>query len=238
MRAIILAAGRGRRLEPMGWTKPKCLLEIGGKTLLNRTLSALTDNGVTDVTFVVGFQRELIEAAARAHPVTPRFVINENYETTNTVNSLWRARESMDDDFLYFNADVLFAPEILTRLIETEGSVLAIDEKRCGAEEVKVVVDAQGRIQRIGKGLDPADCRGEFIGIAKFARSICADFVEKLREFNEIRNLSNHFFEVALNELLDSHAVTSMSIGHLPAIEIDTPEDFRGAEKVWKSFEC
>jgi len=230
MRAIILAAGRGRRLEPMGWTKPKCLLEVGGITLLDRTLSTLVANGVTDVTLVVGYQRSLIEEAARKHPITPRFIVNEHYETTNTVCSLWLAREAIVDDFLYFNADVLFFPEIVSRLLTHDRSALAVDEKQCGAEEVKVVVDADRRIHRIGKTLDPDVCAGEFIGVARFGASICADFVARLGDFNERSGLSDVFFEAALDELLDEHPVYAMPIADLPAIEIDTPEDYERAE--------
>jgi len=233
MRAIILAAGRGRRLEPIGWTKPKCLLEIAGQTLLDRTLSTLVQHSVTDVTLVIGYERAQVIHAARRHAIMPTFVFNEEYDSTNTIHSLWLARESMTGDFLYFNADVLFEPEVVTRLLRQSGSALAVDGKKCGEEEVKIITDPDNRIRRIGKKLDPADCAGEYIGVAKFDASLCPDFVAKLGDFVERRSLSNHFFEAALDELLESHAIYSMPIAPLQAIEIDTPEDLEQARQLW-----
>jgi len=233
MRAIILAAGRGRRLEPMGWTRPKCLLDVAGQTLLDRTLASLVPHGLTDVTLVVGYKRELVEQAVGSHAVTARFVVNEQYATTNTARSLWLARDAMIGGFLYFNADVLFDPEIVTRLLAQRETALAIDTGTCGSEEVKVITDADGRVRRIGKELDPDTCLGEFIGVARFDASIGPDFVDRLVEHAKPDDPSSHFFEAALDELLATHVVRAMPIGDLPAIEIDTPQDYQRAEKMW-----
>ena len=91
MRAIILAAGCGKRLAPMGWHQPKCLLEIGGQTLLQRTLDACAIAGVTGATIVLGFQHERVRRQLQSSPVPPDVLINEAYETTNTLHSLWIA---------------------------------------------------------------------------------------------------------------------------------------------------
>ena len=168
MRAVILAAGMGKRLAPMGWDQPKGLLRIGGRTLLDNNIESLLENEVRHVVAVVGYQREVIEAAIRAHPVDAAFVVNEDYAETNTIHSLWLARDYLDDEFLYFNADVFFDRRIVGLLLEYETSALAVEAKSCGEEEVKVSVDAEGRIRRIGKALPPHECLGEFIGIARF----------------------------------------------------------------------
>ena len=175
--------------------------------------------------------RSLSEHAARRHPVKLRFIENERYESTNTIHSLWLARDSIDGDFFYFNADVLFDPAILTRLVAQPGTALAVDEKACGAEEVKVICDESNRVTRIGKTLDPNQCRGEFIGIAKFDATITSDFVSTLTDSVVRRNRSDLFFEAALDELLDQHTVKSMSIAGSAAIEIDTPDDFDRARR-------
>jgi choline kinase len=235
MRAIILAAGRGRRLAPMGWTRPKCLLEVAGRTLLDHTISALIEHGITDIVMVVGYHRELVIDALRQHPVMPRFIVNHNFADTNTIHSLWLAHQYIDDDFLYFNADVLFDPELLTRLLGRHGSVLAVELKRCGREDVKVILDAQSRICAIGKDLNPDDCAGEFIGVARFDRAISSDFCAMLRHCNEGLNQRHLFFEAALNDLLNDHIVTALPLDTLRAIEIDIPDDFQRAKRLFEA---
>jgi len=232
MRAILLAAGRGRRLEASGWVQPKCLLPFQDTTILDNMLDALVRYGVTDVTLVVGYMQELIHAAIeRRGDVRASWVQNPDFETTNTINSLWRAREFMDEDFLYFNADVLFHPDVVGRLMAGSGTLLAVDHKSCAEEEVKVVQDEQGRIREIGKKLDPARCAGEFIGIARFERALNADFVRSLERHNvELGNV-DLFFEAALHDILEAHDVREVDVSDLPAIEIDFPDDLEEARR-------
>ena len=232
MRAILLAAGRGRRLEASGWLEPKCLLPFQDTTILDNMLDALVGHGVTDVTLVVGYMQELVRAAVeRRGDVTPRWVENPDYETTNTINSLWRAREDMAGDFLYFNADVLFHHEVVGRLLAADGSSLAVDKKRCAEEEVKVVEDEAGRILEIGKALDPDRCAGEFIGIGRFDAGMNGAFVESLRRHNEELGNLQLFFEAALHDILADHVLMDVDVSDLPAIEIDFPDDLDEARR-------
>ena len=235
MKAIILAAGMGKRLRASGWDQPKCLLPFGEFTLLDHVLGSLIAAGVRDVVVVVGYQSQQVRDAVAAHDVTAAFVENPDYATTNTINSLHRAAAYLDSDFLYFNADVLFDSRILPMLLATEGTALAVDEKHCGDEEVKVVVDDAGRVTRIGKALPGADCRGEFIGVAKFAAEVCPDFRTALADFNETRGERNLFFEAAVDVLLADHVHRSVPLGDLQAIEIDSPEDLSAAQALWES---
>ncbi len=230
MRAILLAAGRGRRLEASGWTAPKCLLPVGGTTILDNMLDALLAHGVRDLVMVVGYRQDEIRRHMAARGLDPAYVQNPDYAQTNTINSLWRAREFMDADFLYFNADVLFHRDVLGRLLAAPGSRLAVDRKRCGDEEVKVVLDPDGHVRHIGKALDPALCAGEFIGIAQFARGDNAAFVEALRRRNVERGEVNLFFEAAVDDLLDRHVLTAVDVSDLASIEVDFPEDWAAAK--------
>lgn len=232
MRAIILAAGMGRRLAPMGWDKPKCLLPVGSTTLLENIFHSLKQQNMHEAILVVGYQHELVQRDASKHDIQCQFVVNENFADSNTIHSLWLAREFMTDDFFYFNADVWFDPDILSLLIRSETTALAVDQKSCGQEEVKVVVDDQLRIKRISKQLDPAQCYGEFIGIAKFSREVATSLIKALKPYNENPQQRNLFFEAALNDILDQHIVRAVPIGYLRAVEIDTPQDYERAKKL------
>ena len=235
MKAVILAAGMGKRLAACGWDEPKCLLPFGGRTLLGHTLAALAAVDVTDLVIVVGYKHQLVRDAVAAHDVRAQFVTNDDYAATNTIHSLYLAREHLTDDFLYFNADVLFDSRILPMLLSADDSTMAVDVRACGAEEVKVIVDGDGRIVRIGKKLAIDECLGEFIGIAKFAADACEDFVASLVRYNEDLAERDLFFESAVDPILAKHVHRSVSIGELRAVEIDSPEDLAAARELWEA---
>jgi len=231
--AVILAAGRGRRLASMGWDDPKCLLEFGDRTLLERMLDALRAHGIRQVAIVVGYRRERVEACAARTGLDCTFVANEAFETTNTIHSLWLARARLGRDFLYFNADVLFDAAIVGRLLAGPDGALAVEAGTCGDEEVKVMVDDADRIIRIGKALPPRDCLGEFIGIARFAGSVASTLIDTLDRYNRNLERRDLFFEAALSDMAPRHALQAMRIGSGRAIEIDTPDDYRKAAELW-----
>ncbi len=219
----------------MGWDKPKCLLPCGDGTLLDRALQYILEQGIHEVVIVVGYQWELVEQNARRHAIHCSFVVNEAYATTNTIHSLWLAREHLDEGILYFNGDVWFESAVLSQLVQHHESALAVETKRCGAEEVKVKVDPSGRITRIGKQLPPQECLGEFIGLAKFDRPQCAALVESLRRYNEVLYHRDLFFEAALDDILDQQVFMAAPLGNLKAVEIDTPEDYARSKSLWNT---
>ncbi len=229
MIGVILAAGRGKRLASMGFDKPKCLLPFGDWTLLDNIIASLTDNGIDRLAVVVGYRQELVLEAVKKHPVHIDVVVNSDYAQTNTINSLYLAREYLGEDFVYFNADVLFDRRIIERLLSERDSALAIEVGRCAEEEVKVIVDDERRIARIGKELRPADCLGEFVGIGVFRAEVNGDLVDALCYFNEELQERNLFFEAAVERICDRHVIRAVDIDPYRAIEIDTPEDFEAA---------
>ena len=117
MKAVILAAGRGRRLDVVTMHRPKCLLDVGGKPLLYRYFDALAHLGVTRICMVVGYKQEDIREAVASSPTTAdvTFLVNPDFER-GSIGSLWTAREAMDDDVVIMDADVLFHPAVLERL--------------------------------------------------------------------------------------------------------------------------
>lgn len=235
MNAIALAAGGGRRLAPLGWDKPKCLLPFGDETLLARIAAAARDASVTRLTLVVGYRRELVEAALTDCPTPVELLVNEDYSATNTIYSLWLARQRLDDDTLFFNADVLFDRRIIPRLIAEPNSALAVEVGRCGDEEVKVTADSDSRVRRIGKDLPPDRSLGEFIGIAKFAAAAGPALRDSLEHHVEALGQKKLFFEAAIDPLLDRHPFLAVPLDDLRAIEIDTPDDLARARDLWQS---
>ena len=234
MHAIILAAGVGRRLAPMGWDKPKCLLEFGGRTLLTRTLDALTAHGIHDVAIVVGYRQLLIRGSVGDH-ARITWIDNPDFATTNTVHSLWLARAFLNDDVVLCNADVLFDAGILGDLMAVDGAALAIHEKPCGEEEVKVSVDVDDRIMRIGKSLPPDGCLGEFIGVGALDRPAAMALAVALRRYNEGRTERDLFYEAALDDMAADCVLRAVRLSGHRAVEIDTPEDVTTARRLFSA---
>ncbi len=232
MRAIILAAGLGRRLAPMGWDKPKCLLEFAGRSLLTRTLASLAEHHIEDIAIVVGHRRELIQASVRTD-ARLTWIENDDFATTNTIHSLWLARAFLNDDVVLCNADVLFDSAILGDLVAHRGSVLGVEERLCDAEEVKVIVDSDDRILQIGKALEPGDCLGEFIGIARFDRDTAVALAASLRRYNEILRERDLFFEQAVDDVAPDRVLRAVRCGGHRVVEIDTPEDVAAARRLF-----
>ncbi len=227
MRAIVLAAGAGWRLKPQTGAVPKCLLEMGGKSLLRRYLEAFADLGVREAVLVVGYLKEQIMAEAENPPagVSVRFIVNEQH-TRGNILSLWHARPEFDDDVVIMDADVLFPREMLARLLASpQSNVIAVDERfRDTGEEQKVVCEDGWVVEVTRKiGADPR-IRGEQVGFlrlsteaAEVLRGILEEFIETGKDSPE--------YEDALRELAAEVPIGVVEVGDLPWLEINVEED-------------
>lgn len=234
MKAIILVAGVSRRLYPLTEYHPKCLMELGGRTIFDFQMEALLAAGIREVCLVVGYRREqIIEHAERTYSnVRFTYRINHHFFETNTAHSLWCAGdEFVNQDFVYLNGDVLFEPKLLQRLLDSPvAAALAVEAKRCGEEEVKVIVDDERRIHGISKQLDPEKCLGEFIGVARFCAPMNAAFLKALDQL-KAEGARNAYFEAALDRIAPEFPLHAVDVTDLPCIEIDFVEDYEAARR-------
>ena len=165
MQAVILAAGVGSRLASLSGGKPKCLIEVGGRPLILHQLQALADHGVGPVTCVLGYQADEVRNVIGDRADV---VINERYAETNSLYSLWLARERVKGPFVLLNCDLVFDPDILEQVLEEEGNVLAYDSTSSrGREQTKVAI-TQRKVVDLGKDLPAGSARGESLGMLKF----------------------------------------------------------------------
>jgi choline kinase len=246
MRAIIVAAGMGRRLSPYTDDRPKCLVEVNGRSILERQLDAYRAAGVDDVVIVRGYMKESIRVEGA------RYFDNDAYRENNILCSLFYAEPAMDDAFLFSYSDIVFRPEVVRRAIETEGDYsLVIDRlwheayvgrKNHPVEEGEVARVDDGRVTLVGKKtMPPGEATGEFIGLARFSRRAVA----KMRERFHARRVElagkpygrAPRFEVAyltdlLNDLIASGEVMRPAFIDGGWREIDTVEDLERAKAV------
>ena len=233
MKAILLAAGASRRLQPITENTPKCLIKIGGKTILAYQLESVLKAGIKDIVIVVGYlKNKIIDFVNKNYKSfnSVKFIENPEYSTTNTIYSLYLTKnEFINDDFIYFNADVLLHYDIVTKLVDHNGkNVLAVDYKKCGEEEVKFTTNGN-RIVKLGKYIPTSEAEGEFIGVAKFGKNITKDFIKSL-EYYSTKGDKNLFFEKAVEDILDKDHFYPLDVSDIPNIEIDFPEDLEEAK--------
>ena len=161
MRAIIVAAGMGRRLAPYTDDRPKCLVEVNGRSILERQLDAYRAAGVDDVVIVRGYRKEDIQIPGA------RYFDNDAFRENNIQCSLFYAEAAMDDAFLFSYSDIVFRPEVVRTALDTPGDYsLVIDRRWHDAyvgrlnhpvEEGEVARVEDGRVTLVGKPLVGVD---------------------------------------------------------------------------------
>ena len=245
MKAIIVAAGPGSRLKPFTDDRPKCLLDIGGRTILQRAIDALRQNGIVEIAVVRGYRGEMISYTGITYYENP------DYSSTNLLESLFRAECEMDGGFVVSYADILYGGDIVAKLISRpEDIVLVVDvgwshryrgRDQHPVSEAELVRVENGRVAAIGKGVvEPGEAHGEFIGLARFsssgAEAMKAAYNEVLNErpgapFQRASSLKTAYLNDMLQELVDrGHMVTTVDIDG-GWIEIDTPQDLEEARR-------
>jgi choline kinase len=231
MKAIILAAGKGTRLNGVD-LKPKCLFEIGGETLLDRQIATLRELQINDIVIVLGFEAARIR---RRYEQTASFVTNTRFEETSSMYSLWLAREHLLDGFVVLNCDVLFHPQLLARLLASPyDDALLVDlvdknNNHLGDEEMKVKV-SDGLVVDIRKDMDPAEADGENVGIVKFSANGARRLVEEM-DMLISRGQLKEWAPRAFREFAGRFPLHAISTEDYPWIEIDFPEDYRRAKE-------
>ena len=236
MKAFILAAGVSRRLYPHTYDIPKCLLEVGGKPIIHYQLDALKNLGVIDITMIVGYHREMlmINVEKNFPDLNFNFVINHHYFETNTAYSIHIGRDKLDSQVLLMNADVIYPKALLEKVFSSSyKTVLAVDIKACGKEEVKVIDGGQNKIVAIGKDLIEEQCLGEFIGVAKLSKDFVDIFRRSISDLIDAGG-KNDYFEAGIQPLLDKVDTHFIDISEYPCLEIDFLEDLESARELFK----
>lgn len=233
MKAIILAAGVGKRLWPITQHHPKCLISFRGRTLIDRYLEALAGVGIRQVVILVGYKQDMIRDAVGAgrSGVQVRYLLNEQFER-GSISSLWEARGELNDDVVIMDADVLFHPTILRRLVlSASPTALCLDETVTQQGEECMAVVCGERVVALSKRMpERYDLAGEGVGFLKVRHEDTDALLQSVKAYVD-RGQWHMEYEDALREFFDQVRVGYERIGGLPWIEIDFPEDVARAER-------
>ena len=247
MIGVILAAGMAKRLRPLTDTKPKCLLKVGERTLLERTVAAMAAAGIREFVVVTGYRAEMIKDFLEnldnldnldnlESLGMPKFTFlhNADYEHNNNIYSLWMAGEIVrGKEFLLMDSDILCDPAAVLRIASEKEAALAVNRHELGEEEMKVVVDDQMHITEISKTCRPEDAMGESVGIEKMTVAYSEALFHELDQMILKEGLIDIFYERAFERLIpQGHTFRVIDTTNYFSYELDTPEDFHRAQEL------
>ncbi len=245
MKAIIVAAGTGSRLNPITNGRPKCLLEVGGQTILERSLRVLRENNIDDIVVVRGYYGHLINYSDVIYCHNPHF------EKNNILSSLFYAEDEINDDFIFSYSDIIYSKEIVEKLVRSDADIALIVDVSWAQlykgrdqhpiSEAELVKVENGRVTKLGKEVvSPEEAYGEFIGLARFSKSgaeaMKAAYHRVAKEcptapFHHAASLEKAYITDMLQELVN----TGSLVKHIDIsdgwMEIDTPQDLERAQK-------
>lgn len=237
--AIILSAGQGSRLGQLTHNRPKCLIEFGGRSLLDRQLDVAAACGIERVVVVTGFRESAVEQAlerrrAEGHGPEVRTIFNPFYKVADNTGSLFMAREALSGDTLVWNGDTMVSPALMAKVVANQrpGICVTIDRKDEGydADDMKVVEEG-GRLKAIGKRLLAADgVNAESIGLLAFRGDGAERFREAIEEAMRSPEGTQIWYLRVIHHLAQSSDVWTLDIAGEQWGEVDFPEDVGRAE--------
>lgn len=224
MKAILMAAGMGTRISSET-NKPKSLLPLKNESLIMHTVKMLLENNI-DVNIILGYKGECIKEELTGLPVT--YFENPFYKVTNSIASLWFARDILcDEDIILGNADVFYTQEMLDILkAETNEVVMVADSSRITVGDYFFKCDDNFKLIDYGKELKEKDRSCEYVGIAKIKKEFLPKFKQQLVSL--VHNGEyNYWWENTLYTMINEVDVNVKDINGLFWGEVDTKEDYR-----------
>ncbi|HEX9758895.1 MAG TPA: isocitrate lyase/phosphoenolpyruvate mutase family protein [Nitrospiria bacterium] len=257
VRAVVMAAGFEEELLPLTEDKPKAMLDIKGKTILERQVEALNHCGIKDIAVVRGYKKEMINLS------NLRYYDNDRFEKTGEVYSLFCAERELEGPLILLYSDIVFDPGVLEKLLKSEGDVVLVvdrawnDQYRGGffqpSHAVDLVItaspppssshrfvprDEEDQVLRIGQSLLPDQAHGEFIGMAMLSpqgaiqfRKIYHELMGKElgKKFQEAPSLEKISLTDMVQEMIDRKVSVKCIDIYKGWMEVDTFGDYQRA---------
>lgn len=226
MKALLMAAGLGSRINEQIDGIPKCTVGIGNQALIENTVAELRRHRIEEIAMVVGYQANVITKLLRDESI--RFYHNPFYDRTNSMVSLWFAREFLQgDDCLLLNADVYFESRVLEVVLqETACPVMYADPVRRYEGDYKFGYE-NGLLLRHGKELSLEETTGEYVGIAKVQESFLPIFLRRLQRLIQEKQYDLWWENVLYSFLGERNVYVTQIPPGLFWAEVDTWEDYR-----------
>ena len=243
-KTLIVAAGLGSRLKGHTENTPKCMLDFGGKTLLQRQLLSYKKNGVDDISLIRGYKKNKINYKGI------KYFDNNDYKDNNILNSIFYGEEAINGNIIISYSDILFEPFIVKRAMESDHDISVIvdvdwrdyyiDRKEHPLSEAEnVIFNSNNEVVKIGKiASEKEEVHGEFIGMIKLNHRGCEILkqnfhrVKKLywnKPFQRAKIFQKAYLTDMIQELVDIGIKVHCVIIERGWKEIDTVEDYKKA---------
>ena len=230
MDALILAAGRGTRMGQIDI--PKCLLDIGGTSIINNQIKNFKNAGINRIFIVTGYNSELIHSHLNGDFI---FLHNSDYANTNNLHSVWAAKDSLDDDFICVYGDLLFHKEILENCIQNDNDICLVIEKNVRSETMKVKIE-NNLIVEVNKSISEELADGNFIGMAKFKKSVIPVLFREISLLVENGNLKSYYTSAIESLIKKDKKINFVETNNFPWMDIDEEQELAEAKKIYQNM--
>ncbi|HUW19710.1 MAG TPA: HAD-IIA family hydrolase [Sedimentisphaerales bacterium] len=242
MKAVILAAGIGSRLRPLTSAKPKCMVKVAGKPILQYQIDAFARAGIKDIFIIVGYEgRRVKDYCRHIKNVNIKLIDNLSYEDTNNMYSLYLARGDVaGDNFVVVNGDVVFEPELMEKLVRhADKDVVVCEAGTYNMESMKVTVNSEGYISSIGKTISKKMAYATSIDIYRFCEASSRIFFNEIHRIIKQERKLKDWTEVALDRLFQKQSLRMKpyDIGRCKWIEVDNYDDLLFGDRRLSSFD-
>lgn len=230
MKVIVPAAGLGQRLRPHTAQRPKCMVEVAGVPIIERLLRQLHDLDVELVVCVLGYRSEMVRdfvtQLTRRPPV--EFVLNETFETSNSIVSLQASFAHWDGGLAIVDSDILLAQRLLRILLRGEDDAMVIDCER-SPDEIDMAVELrEGRVWHLDKELPHERVAGEFFGLSRWTPDGAAALRVLIEEMVG-DGQTGVWYQFAIRRLAKQRPIRPLRAHRDEWTEIDTPRDLAAA---------
>jgi HAD superfamily hydrolase (TIGR01450 family) len=241
MKAVILAAGIGSRLRPITNIKPKCMVKVAGKPILEYQLGAYAKAGIEQIIIIAGYKSDTIREYCRKIDYCDiKIIENPQYMNTNNMYSLYLARDEIaGKPFILSNGDVAVDSTMVAGLVQNEASdLIATEIGSYNEESMKITLNTHDCITDISKTISPENVYGLSADIYKFSASSSVMLFNKIKEIIEIEKKLNEWTEIALQQLFRSHILKMQPFGinSKDWLEIDNFDDLILADYKFTNF--
>lgn len=230
-RSIILAAGRGTRMASYSTMCPKALLELKGEPLLGRQLKSLTEAGVKEFVIVGGYMYEKLKEYVDGSGYDIKLLFNPFYAATNSIASLWFARQYLEGDVFIANADTYYSKEIYTRLARNENEyVFGVDEGKKNDMDYRVTM-GDGEILDMGKDIPEDESMAEYIGMALIRKGGMPLFRDLLEKIVRSGNYNLWWEDLFIELMAKGKKISYTDVTGEMWFEIDELKDYRRCQR-------
>ena len=242
IKAVVLAAGIGSRINKITKSIPKTMIEINNKCIYEYILENLVNNNIYNVVFVIGYRasklKPILMAKCKELGINLEVVENKQYKTTNTMYSLWLARDLLKSDFIYLHGDLLFSSKMLSLFIQChhKNCVLVDKNNPLDWDDAMKIISNNNLLKYMSKSITLNEMDGVAIGIYKFNKQGSKILFKTIKDLIEA-GITKNWVSEAIN-IMSKHIDINLQISKLHAwADVDNLSDLKSAKKIIKKME-